>query len=181
MPRERPPPVPAEKLAGIWDQLLERDASKAYAALTQLVGSGRDTVSFLKQYLLLKKSADERVTMLLADLDSPAFRARQIANRELEGMLPDIEPILNKAFMGRLSAEARGRVDALLAKPPLPKGERNAHQLRQLRAVQALEYLQSDESLRLLQDLTKLESNDFLAREAIRAVERLHLRMKKTP
>jgi hypothetical protein len=119
--------------------------------------------------------------MLLAALDGSAFKARENASRELEAMLPDIQPILKNALKGSLSAETRGRVDALLTRPLSPKGGISGHQLRQLRAVQVLEYLHSEESLRLLQDLAKAESRDFLAHEAIRALERIEMRTKKTP
>jgi WD40 repeat protein len=180
-PRQLPAPLPADKLVGPWDQMLDRDAANAYVALAQFVGSRTSAASFLKRHLLDKKTREERVTVLLAALDDPVFKTRQTANRELEGMFPDIEPILRKALKGTVSAELRGRVDALLAKPPLTHGEVSGYRLRQLRAVQVLEYLQDEEPLRLLQELTKVESDDFLAREAIRALERLRTRTKKAP
>jgi hypothetical protein len=180
-PRQLPAPLPAEKLVGPWDQMLDRDAANAYVALAQFVSSPKSAVSFLKQHLLDKKTMEERVMMLLAALDDPVFKTRQTANRELEGMLPDIEPILKKALKGSISAEARGRVNAMLARLLIPRGEVSGYQLRQLRAVQVLEYLQDHESLRFLEDLTKAKSDDFLAQEAIRALERLKIRMKKTP
>lgn len=175
-------PMPnAEKLSGAWERLLNRNASSAYAGLVQFVSSPGATVPFLKEHLLQKKTTDEQVQVLLTALDGSSFKARESATRELEGMLPDIEPMLKKALKGSLSAEARGRVDALLAKPGLRKGELSGHQLRQWRAIQALEYVNTEKSFGLLRELATAESEDFLAREASRSLQRMETRIKKTP
>jgi hypothetical protein len=56
----------------------------------------------------------QRVARLLADLDSDQFTVREQATKELEKLGEAVEPALREALNGKLSAEARRRVQQVL-------------------------------------------------------------------
>jgi hypothetical protein len=58
----------------------------------------------------------DRIALLIAQLDDPNFSVREAAEKKLTDMGPSIEPQLRDAQRGNLSAEARARIDDLLAR-----------------------------------------------------------------
>jgi hypothetical protein len=104
------------------------------------------------------------------DLDSPRFARREEASRRLAELGEEAEPTLRKARADKPSAEARKRLERILAAPRLvPAPE----VLRSLRALQILEAIGDEAARRVLGGLTGGAAVSRLTREARAARERL--------
>jgi RNA polymerase sigma factor (sigma-70 family) len=140
----------AEQLRALWDDLIGMDAGRAYRAMWQLAVSPRASLPFLAERLCpaapLDAAQQKQVERLLADLDDEAFAVRQKAETELEKMGDAIEPALRKALEGKPPLEVRRRIEKLLEKITAVSGER----LRTLRALEALEQMNTPEARRLI-------------------------------
>jgi WD40 repeat protein len=162
----------------LWNQLLAHDAAVAYPALKKLLAAGDQTVLFLKAELPWENSTRKRVKELLSLLNNDTFAVRQKALRELEDILPVVQPILKREMAGPLPLETRQRLQKALAKPGL-KGEAPEPGLRALRALQILEYLNTDQALRLIETLAQSDFQLTLRTEATASLERLKKRRKE--
>ncbi len=96
------------------------DLKKA-AGTTDCVAMGRyETPGRIRRPKLPAASSGaadaERVKQWIADLDSDQFAIRERATRQLEALGEAVAPALRKALDGKLSVEARKRIDTLLAK-----------------------------------------------------------------
>jgi WD40 repeat protein len=140
-----------KELAGLWSDLAG-DALRAHRALHMLAAAPAQAVPFLRDHLQAVKAVDaKRVQKLLADLDHKRFAARQAANRELASLRERIEPLLRQTLEGRPSREVRRRLRRILAGPPLLPPETQ----RTLRAIAALERIDTPEARRLLENLSR--------------------------
>jgi hypothetical protein len=129
-------------------------------------------VPFLGGRLKAIVPPDEKlVRRWIADLDSDDFATRQAALKELSRLGELIEPIAKNALAGKVPLETRRRLQGLLQAipiiPPTPDD------LRQLRAVQALELINSPEARSLLQALAKGDPGARQTREAMESLDRL--------
>jgi HEAT repeat protein len=143
---------PAAELA-LWEDLASRDASKGYRAIWALVGSGDRAVQFLRGRLL-SAAVGPNIRKLIEDLDDKRFAVREAASRELRKLGPAAGPALREALEKAPSAEVRRRVSALLAQltdvtPLAVSGE----ELRDIRAIQVLEYIGTNEARAVLRSL----------------------------
>jgi hypothetical protein len=135
-----------------WNALADADAGKAYRAIATLVADPKQAVPLLQKQLLPAPVPDpQRVARLIADLDGKEFAERQKAAEELEKLGPTAESALRQALAGNPSLEMRRRLEQLLEKVTALTPE----QLRQLRVVQALEWMATSEAKQLLQTLAK--------------------------
>jgi RNA polymerase sigma factor (sigma-70 family) len=163
----------AKDLERLWADLAGADARQAHAALWALVAAPEQAVPFLKEHLRPAAPTDpKRIQQLIADLDSESFAARESAARELRAVGEEAEPALRRALKEAPSAEARKRLDALLAGPPtgdVPPPE----VLRHLRAVQVLEQVGSREAGLVLDTLAGGAPVAPATRAAHAALERL--------
>jgi hypothetical protein len=113
----------------------------------------------------------ERLAQLLANLDSDEFATREQATKEMEALGDTAEPALRTALEKSPSAEARRRIDRLLARLPTrtPTGE----SLLGLRAVELLEHIDTLEARQFLRRLAARAPDARLTREAKAALERV--------
>jgi hypothetical protein len=81
--------------------------------------------------------------------------------------------------MGQPSAEARRRVEELLAR--LKQGEPTGEALRAIRAVEVLEHIGGPEARAVLEALAKGAPEAHLTRDAKPSLERLAKRLKVKP
>jgi hypothetical protein len=110
---------------------------------------------------------------LLADLDSDVFDVREKATEELPNLGRAAESALNQFLKGNPSAEARKRVEQLLAKIDAdPTGEA----LRALRAIEVLEHIGTPEAYAVVKTLAGGAPEARLTREAKVALQRLEKR-----
>lgn len=164
-----------QQLAALWDDLASKDAVTHYLALWAAAAAPRQAVPFLRERLRPAAPADgpqqERIRRLIAQLDDDNFRARETASAELEKLLEPAEPALRAALVGKVSVEARRRIERLLQ--GRREGTLSAEELRQARAVQALEHMGTPQARQLLEALAKGDAPARLTREAKAALARL--------
>jgi hypothetical protein len=155
----------------LWAKLAD-DPVSAHQALWALVDDPKTCCVLLRRRMgPAKDTADAvRVRRLVAQLDSEEFRQREAASRELAAMGELIEATLRSALTKAESAEVRRRLKDLLDKL---KGTPTADDLRQLRAIHALELCCTAEARQLLRTLAGGASGARLTRDARTALERL--------
>jgi uncharacterized protein (TIGR03067 family) len=168
--------LPATELQKLWDDLAGEDATQAYRAVCLLSASPRSAGRLLQARLKPATSADPmRLDRLIAALDDGQFRVREEATKELTELGDQARAALRKALAGKLTAEARQRIGRLLQRVeiPLPPSE----PLRQVRAVEVLERIDTAESQALLRRLAGGAPEARLTQEAGAALARLRDRV----
>jgi WD40 repeat protein len=165
------PDLTPKQLDAHWQSLSE-GAAPAHAALAALVASPKQSVPFLRERLEPAVPADpKQVARLIADLDNESFEMRDKAAVELEKIGELAEPALRKALKANPTAEARQRLETLLEKSSAsaPSGA----QTRRVRAVEALEQMDTAEARQFLEALAKGAPEARLTQEAKAALGRL--------
>jgi WD40 repeat protein len=159
-----------KELERLWADLAGDDAARAYRAIHTLSRTPA-VVPFLRQVLRPAAAVDaRRVRLLLGALDSAEFQTREAATKELAGLKEQIEPELQQALKAGPSAEARARINRILASPPpVPVGDA----LRTLRAVCVLERIGDADSRQILRRLAEGLPTARATRDARAALERL--------
>jgi hypothetical protein len=174
LPERRRKDPTAEKLNALWTDLARQDAAKGYLALWGLAATPRQAAPLLQERLRVVAppggEQKERIARLIADLDNDAFDVREKATEELKKIVEVAEPQLRKALETKPSKEARRRIERILDER---KGsDPTADQVRQRRAVEALEAMASAEADKVLQDLAKGAAEALLTRQARASLER---------
>jgi WD40 repeat protein len=168
-----------EDLKRLWTDLGGEDTSRVYEAIGALVTAPQIALPFLKKRLQPVQPADpQRVRQLIANLDSSEFARREAANHELEELGDQVRPSLRKALEGKPPLEQRKRLEALLA---APRAIRRPKLLRQVRAVQVLEMIGSEEALELLWSAANGAAEARLTEEARESLQRLTIRPSVKP
>jgi HEAT repeat protein len=177
-----PPPAPpygplpwadlsAERCHKLWDDLASPKTPVATRAFWTLTLGGNDALPFFHKHLHPAPSAaPERISRLIADLDSDRFKVRQQATAALEQVLDAAGPALRKAWYKAPSLEARRRLERLLS---LADPEQCAARRSELRALKVLERIATPEARQLLGRLAKGLPAARLTREARAALRRL--------
>jgi WD40 repeat protein len=165
-----PPPRPALQLTpadldAAWTSLADTDARIAYQAMLRLTDVPATAVPFLHQRLRPAAAVDAaRLGKLLADLDSPRFADREAATAAFAALDMRAEAALRRHLTAAPSAEVRQRVEQLLARLEGPLTE--SEQLREVRAVEALEQMATPAADELLKTLAAGAADARLTREA---------------
>jgi hypothetical protein len=119
------------------------------------------------------------VAPLLTDLDSDKYDRREKATRELAALGEGARAALEKFLTGTTSTEARLRARELLK--GLDQPGRSPELLRQLRAVEVLEWAGTPEARAALAELAKGMPGARLTREAQASLDRLAKQEGKKP
>lgn len=166
----RRPLLSTSELEALWTDLAT-DAPRAFRASGALCSVPRQVVPYLQERLQpVPDGSAKRIAGLIADLDSDRFAVRQQATGELVKFAELSVPALRQALATKPSLELRMRVERLLEvllAGPTPE------QLRQLRAIESLEYIGSSEAKAALKMLARGEPRAWVTREAQAALERL--------
>jgi RNA polymerase sigma factor (sigma-70 family) len=161
----------AKELEALWDDLAGDDAVKAYRAIGAMRAASPQTVPFLKRHLRPVADVDaKRLARLIADLDDERFSVREKVSTELAEYGDRAEPALRKTLQGQPSLEVRRRIEAILVELNRPL---TAGQLRDRRAVEVLEQIDTLPTQEVLQALAKGAPGARLTREAKAALGRL--------
>jgi WD40 repeat protein len=158
-----------------WAKLNGDDAAAAYRAMWALTMMPKPTILFLRNRISPAPAVDSRrIERLIDALDSERFSERADATEELEKLGELAQPAMDKAMARSESAEVRRRVRSLLEKQeyPLSSGRR----LRALRVTALLEYISTQDAVRLLQELANGAPEAQLTREAMASLKRLRAR-----
>jgi len=169
----RPPEAkltPAE-LEKLWGDLASADAMAAYQSIAALAAAPGQAVPFLGKKLKPVAEPDPKlVAELIADLDNKDFAARQKATVALEKLAELVAPEL-RAALEKASLETARRISRVLesvAGQPMPP-----EQLRDLRAVEALEHIATANARTILQALSRGAPGAHLTRDAHATLLRL--------
>jgi hypothetical protein len=169
----RPPEAkltPAE-LDKLWDALASTDARAAYQAIAALAAAPGQSVAFLREKLKPVAAPDPKlVAELIADLDDKDFAVREKATMALEKLAELVAPEL-RAALEKASLEAARRINTVLdsiSRQPMPP-----EKLRDLRAVEALEYIATENARAILQALSRGAPGAPLTRDAHATLLRL--------
>jgi WD40 repeat protein len=165
-------PLGTENLDGLWNDLADTDAGKAYRAIWALTQSPRQTVACITRQLQPAIAPDpRRVERFIEDLNSETFTIREKANLELTKLGGLAESSLRKALKADPTLETRQRVEKLLSRLlgqiTLPE------HLREVRVIETLELIGSAEAKTLLAKYATGAPGARLTHDAKDALERL--------
>jgi WD40 repeat protein len=156
-----------------WADLASTDAAHAYRTIVQLARDKRSAVDLLGQRLRpVTDAKTHEAAAWLAQLGSPEFEVRSRATQRLGELREAALPFLERAREGRPPLEVWRRLEGLRG----ALDERSAESLREVRAVQVLEYIGTDEARRQLHRLAGGLPQARLTREAQGALGRLNRR-----
>src|SRR5262249_37780219 len=146
--REQSSPRPQE----LWSALADPDAAASYRAMCRLIAAPADALTLLRPRLKPVESVDDkRIERWIADLDAGEFAAREKATKELRKLGELAEPALRKALASRPTLEMSRRLQGLLDDIAQHQWHPTPEILRQLRAIEVLERIDTPEARRLLE------------------------------
>lgn len=173
---ETPGKITDKELEGLWNDLAGDDAEKAFRAIWQMVGAGKEAVVFmqvrLRPVILADAEQYERIRQLIKDLDSRQFSVRSKAMAELLKVGETAVPALRQALKsGKITLEVQRRIEELLGTLDgvTPRGKT----LQALHAVEVLEYIASPEARQLLVELAKGAPDARITQSAQGSLQRL--------
>jgi hypothetical protein len=165
----------ASGVASRWDMLRDRDATKAYRAMWELVGAGDKCVEFLREQLRPVPTADARqITRWIADLDHAQYQTRERATTALTQVADQAESPLRAALVRTTSAEVRQRIRRILE--TVSDAEPSPDRLRDLRGIEVLERLGTPPARELLAALGRGAPDAVITRLAAESFKRLDSR-----
>jgi hypothetical protein len=169
----KPAKLAEGELDGLWNDLGDEDAEKAYRAVRKLAVAPEQAAALVKGRL--KRAAPavggDRVAKLVADLDSDDFATREKATKDLMALGKEAEEALVKLLEKPPSVEAKTRAQRIL--DGIRGGGSSPAALRLGRAVEVLELAAAPETRKLLEEYAGSDQEVALAREAKAALERL--------
>jgi WD40 repeat protein len=159
--------------AKLWADLAKEPAV-AYPALWSLLASPDQAVALLAKRLRPDGLADpKRIRRLIEDLGDDDFDVRQKADAELKAVGVLAEADLRKTLKTTQDLERRKRIALLLARLEAPP---SAAELRERRAIQALEGVATPDALALLARLASGGRGGRKTEAALAALPRLEAR-----
>ena len=160
----------SDELAETWITLKEDDAEKAYRAMERLIAVPVQATHMLRDRMRPTPALDESRTLrLIALLSSSDYTVRHRATAELEQIGEPAWTILEAKMKYGPTVETRRRIEWLLKESPTAA----ADYLRELRAIEVLERIASEEALQVLQSVAKGCPTMRRTREAKASLARL--------
>jgi hypothetical protein len=142
--------------------------TQAMQAMFSLVWHGDEAVAWLRTQM--GRPFDlKNLPRLVADLDSPQFKRRQQAMRELERLGHLAQATLTQALAKRPPLETKKRIETLLGKLD---GTAAAYELRQMRIIDVLEHINTPAARELLGMIAVGRYDPGFGDEARRALRR---------
>ena len=161
--------VPAN-LAPLWEDLA-KDPATGLRAARLLSAAGDRAVTLMSSKIAAKKGADgAAVKKLVEDLGDPDFDTREKAEKELGELSTQAETYLREALRTNPSPEVMKRAGKLLRSVEARK--LTAAEIRAVRAVQALEWMNADAARAVLAKWAKGDPNAALTKAAMTALGR---------
>jgi RNA polymerase sigma factor (sigma-70 family) len=172
------PPTPAgaelepRTLESLWANLGDKDGVKAFDALRKLVAHPAQTLTLARAQVKPVPAPDAKVVArLIEDLDSPRFEVRRKAAADLEALGDLVVPELTRALEGKLSLEARQRIQSV--RDRLLRADQSGTVVRDLRVLELLEWQGGAEARRFLRTLALGAPGARLTVEASAALQRM--------
>jgi hypothetical protein len=166
-------PFKADEIDQLWANTAQGNLPAARRDLWTLVADPDRTVPFCKERLAPAKIQvdGKRLQRLVSELDDDEFAVREKASEELAKIGPVAGPALRKALGAGPSAEARRRIEALLAK--LKDDRTTEAGRRTLRALEILEHVGTNQAREVLKSLAGGTPEAWLTLESQAAFERM--------
>jgi WD40 repeat protein len=168
-------PPTKEELNDIWTALASSDGASVQRGLGRLVRSPEQATPWLAERLKPAPKVDtaqeKRIGEWISKLDDDDFQTRESAAGELAKLGAAAGPAMRKALEDSSSAEVQRRLGALLKK--LGKPTDDPEQMRALRAVEALELIDTADARKLLRQLADGAPEALLTQEADASCRRL--------
>lgn len=133
----------------LWEALSGTDGMESYRALWAIAADPKGPDLLRSKISRVETMSPERVKQWIADLAANRYPVRESAMRSLLALGRLVEPTLRAARQTAIDAEARSRLESLLAQV---RHERSHAELVQTRAVAAMELAGSDAAKKLLAD-----------------------------
>ncbi len=166
--RGREAALTPQELEAAWAALADADGQKGWQAMRRLADAPRDGVPFLGNRLkpLYAGGLPEEATLrgLLTRLDSNRFQEREKASEDIARLGRVVKPFLVKALKAGPSLEVRRRLERLLE--GMSDHEATAEEVRQLRALEVLEGIGTEEARRVAAPLTEERAGTLVSRAA---------------
>jgi WD40 repeat protein len=139
----------AKELAALWADLAG-DAPIAYRAVGKLAVAPKEAAPFLGERVRPAAAPTDaaKIARLIADLDDDSFNERERATAELRRLGEPAGSALRRFLKGSPAPEGRRRAEEILA--ALDRAAPSRERLRDLRAVEALEWAGAADVLRKL-------------------------------
>ncbi len=135
-----------------WKTLAHEDSAQAFQAMRALRQQPAEAVKLFQTHLMPAGTADaRRVERLLAGLDSDDFQTRQKAEADLRSLDTTIEATLRSVLEKPPSVQVQKTVECLL--DGIEANSNGPERLREQRAVEVLEWLNTPEARALLEKL----------------------------
>jgi hypothetical protein len=180
--RPKPADLSPEELRALWDDLAGADAAAAYQAMVKLEAGSRQFVPFLRERVRPVAPIDARVVArLVAGLDSDRFATREDATRRLEQLGVIAESALRESLTADTPLEKRRRVERLLEKVATGRESPPPDRLREWRALESLERMDTPAARRVLEALAEGAPHADLTEAAKGALARLVKRPTRNP
>ncbi|MFM2096729.1 MAG: hypothetical protein RIS70_3853 [Planctomycetota bacterium] len=165
----------AQDFAQCWDSLGSRDARLAMQAMRKLVDHPQVATSMLERQLreaetTVPSQDDLELEASLRKLDHESFAVRERAAQLLRSAGRFAEPLLNRALQNRPTYEVKQRIDRLLEEL---SDARRAKSYQRVRAVNALELIDSEESHRTVRWAAESTDQPEVQAEANSAAARM--------
>lgn len=161
--------------ARLWDRLSERDAKTSYEAMTIIAADPKTAVAVIRGGIKPAASSPTDATLdrLVVELDNDEFDIRDRAARELDKLGESAVAGMRLRLAKPLTLETHRRIAQFLFLHD-PATITPGH-LREIRAMEILEQLNSSESRTVLAELAKGAPNARLTRAAAAALARLQV------
>jgi len=141
------------ELLRLWDDLAAKDASLAFQAIRKMAAAGNAAVSLLSDKLTPRDETSlKRIEKLIAELDSPSFKTREQAMKELQTLGSLAETAVEAALEKRPTLEMRKRLEEVLSRLGSTP---DAETLRMLRDLEVVETIGTPEARQLLERLAR--------------------------
>ena len=151
-------------MSPLWDDLA-KDAVTGLHAARLLSAAGGKAVALLGEKIAAKKAPDEGpIKALIADLGSPQFAAREKAEKDLRDLSASAERHLRDELAASQSPEVRQRAGKLLK--AIETRKLTAAENREVRAVQALRWMDTEAARELLAKWAKGDPSATLTKTA---------------
>jgi hypothetical protein len=165
----KPPNVPDRPL----DALIGDDARRAWEAVWALAADPAGPKRLRERFPPVAEPKPEAVREWIADLDHPTFAGREAAETALAKAGRFAEPAVRRALQGKPTAEARQRLEKVLAGiSRRPTKEDVIHS----RAVHAMELANTEAARKVLAEWAAGAEGAWLTTDARAALERLRAR-----
>lgn len=167
-------PLEPKEWAGLWADLAEESAVKAYHALWKMTEEPEPALAWLRKNLKPTLNAEPgRVAQLLKDLDHDQFAVRESAVQELKKLGSSVEAAVRKTLAAQPSVEGRRRLEQLLTDI---EEKSSPAELQALRALQIVERIGTAAARALLAELAQGKPETRVTQAARLSLERFEQR-----